>query len=165
MERSLTCGSLFSGIGGFCYGFEDAGFNTLWALDSDDDAVATYSLNFQHVDVVHENLIEFNRSKRRLPPVDVMHAGFPCQSFSQAGGRKGFDDPRGQLFFEIFKFVRNMGDDRPPVLLLENSPYLMWGKNGEWFDTVRLELQRAGYWFGPGNSPVIDGNRSGPGGL
>ena len=59
--------------------------------------------------------------KNKLEPVDVLHAGFPCQSFSIAGNRKGFDDPRGRLFFEIIRLINEFGKDKPKVLVLENS--------------------------------------------
>ncbi len=161
MEHDLTCGALFAGIGGFCFGMEKAGFKTLWATDIDAEATETYSKNFKHVEVINDDIIEMNRRSIRLQPVDVVHAGFPCQSFSAAGNRKGFDDPRGRLFYEVVNFIRNQGDDRPSVILLENAVNLLYGGNGSWFDTIRLELQRLGYWFSPENAAVIDARTHG----
>ncbi len=81
-------------------------------------------------------------------PVDVLAAAFPCQSFSQAGDRRGFDDPRGALFFEIPRLLRGWSEEeRPKIVILENVPHLAQGADGAWFDTVRKELRRAGYWF------------------
>ncbi len=133
----------------------------MWALEVNEEAVETYKLNLPHVDVVHEDIITFNKSDSILPRVDILHAGFPCQSFSQAGNRTGFDDPRGKLFFEIITFIKKLGAERPSVLVFENSPHLMFGANGSWFDEIRLEIQRAGYWFGPENAPVIDARQHG----
>jgi DNA (cytosine-5)-methyltransferase 1 len=159
--KKLTCGGLFSGIGGFCYGFESESFETLWAIDLDKDATDTYRENFKNVEVIQGDIASLNEMKAKLPQVDLLHAGFPCQSFSQAGNRKGFDDPRGALFFEIIKFIANQGSNRPAAILLENSPHLMWGDGGAWFDRVRIELQRSGYWFGPENAPIIDARAHG----
>ena len=72
--------------------------------------------------------------------------GSPCQSFSQAGDRRGFKDERGALFFEIPRLLREL-PSRPRLLILENVPHLLYGANGAWFDTIRRELRRAGYWF------------------
>ena len=159
--RKLTCGGIFSGIGGFCYGFESESFKTLWAIDLDKNATDTYRQNFKDVDVICDDIATLNQKEAKLPRVDVLHAGFPCQSFSQAGNRKGFNDPRGALFFEIIKFIANQGSNKPSAILLENSPHLMFGDGGSWFDRVRVELQRAGYWFGPENAPVLDARANG----
>ena len=93
-----------------------------------------------------------------LEPVDVLHAGFPCQSFSQAGERRGFDDPRGRLFFEIIRLIGEFGANRPKVLVLENAPFLRWGQGGAWFLELERAIRRAGYWFGPGNCAELTTN-------
>ena len=83
-----------------------------------------------------------------LAPVQVLAAGFPCQSFSQAGNRRGFEDPRGALFFEIPRLIGEYEpDERPLLVILENVPHLLCGADGTWFDEVRRALRRAGYWF------------------
>ena len=83
-----------------------------------------------------------------LSAVDVLTAGFPCQSFSQAGSRRGFEDPRGALFFEIPRLIEEyQQSDRPALIILENVPHLLHGVNGAWFDCVRRSMRRAGYWF------------------
>ena len=96
---------LFSGIGGFCFGFEAAGLKTLWAVDNNEAVIKTYGLNFQHVETICDDIIKLNDKKTKLTPVDILHAGFPCQSFSVAGNRRGFDDPRGKVFFEILHLL------------------------------------------------------------
>lgn len=136
---TLTCGALFSGIGGFCLGFEQAGFKTSWAVELDENAVRTYQKNLPHVRLIQKSVTEIDVVKDALTPVDILHAGFPCQSFSQAGGRKGFEDPRGMLFHEIIRIVEQLGDRKPKVLVLENAPFLRYGEGGAWF----LEIQRA----------------------
>lgn len=157
---SFTVGSLFCGIGGFCFGFEAAGFRTLWANDWDDDAIATYRNNFPEVDAICGDLRALNNEDYPFAPVDVLHAGFPCQSFSQAGNRLGFKDERGQLFFEIMKLLKRLGPNKPKILLFENSPYIAIGEGGLWFDTIRSEIQRAGYWFSEHNAVLIDSRKN-----
>ena len=151
-----TAGSLFCGVGGFCFGFEQAGFKTLWANDIDAEAIATYRKNFPNVETICEDIRTLNESDHQLASVDVLHAGFPCQSFSQAGNRLGFKDERGLLFFEIIKLLKRMGKNKPKILVFENSPYLAIGDAGMWFEIVRKEIQRAGYWFNDPNAVVID---------
>jgi len=159
MLETITCGALFSGIGGFCFGFENSGFTTLWARDLDERVAQTYSNNFNHVDVQSGekgDIQNLHVEESNLTPVDVLHAGFPCQSFSVAGNKRGFNDPRGQLFFSIPRLLKEWGDQRPKIVVLENSPNIMTGDGGRWFDTIRTDLQAAGYWFGSQNCFEID---------
>jgi len=158
-ELSFTAGALFSGIGGFCLGFADAGIQTAWAVENDVDAVSTYELNFKNANVVkyngHPSDIKLV-SASDLIPVDVLHAGFPCQSFSVAGDRKGFDDPRGQLFFQITRIIREFQDRKPSVLVLENSPNIRNGEGGSWFMQIINEIRGCGYWFRESNCFELD---------
>ena len=155
-KKPLTCGALFSGIGGFCFGFEKAGFETAWAVDIDKDATATYAENFSKTKVVQGDICEINESKPTLAPVTLLHAGFPCQSFSPAGNRKGFEDERGMLFFEIVKLIKSWGEKKPKILVFENSAFLLHGEGGLWFNRIQFEIQRLGYWFNVENAVVID---------
>ena len=154
ISKKITCAGLFAGIGGFCIGFEYAGFVTKWALDISEDAKNTYRQNFPKNKFLLEDIKKTNTAS--LESVDVLHAGFPCQSFSGAGMRMGFDDPRGQLFFEIPRLLHEWGQNRPKVLLMENSPYLKLGGSGSWFKRVMTEIQRAGYWFNDRNCFELD---------
>lgn len=155
-KLKYTCGSLFSGIGGFCEGFEDAGFSTSWATDFDQQVAETYALNFPETKFFHEKIEDLNFSS--LSAVDVVHAGFPCQSFSQAGDRKGFNDPRGNLFNVMMdKFEESSW--LPSVLVFENSPYLMSGDQGMWFEHVKERINKLGYWFTNTNAIIIDANK------
>ena len=111
-----TVGSLFAGIGGICYGFRQAGFEIKWANEWDKHACKTYRHNFKHhLQEGDINLIK--NPKKDLGYVDVVTSGFPCQAFSVAGYRKGFKDPRGNLFFETARFI---DDIKPKAFLLEN---------------------------------------------
>ena len=92
----------------------------------------------------------------QLEPIDVLHAGFPRQSFSMAGERKGFEDDRGKLFYEIIRIVKEFGDNKPSVIVLENSPHLPNGEGGAWFLEVTKELKNLGYWFRESSSAELD---------
>ena len=157
--RTLKGGALFAGIGGFCAGFADAGVNTAWAVELDDYAAMTYRRNLSDVRLIHKSISEVRVDADSLEPVDVLHAGFPCQSFSQAGERKGFDDPRGQLFFEIIRLIEEFKDRKPAVLVFENAPFLRYGEGGAWFLRIQKEIQRAGYWFRPENCEELSAYR------
>lgn len=147
MEKIYKAGALFSGIGGFCIGFEKNGIKTIWAIENDQTAVATYRHNLKNIDVLEQDIRELNLSEFPLEPVDILHAGFPCQSFSMAGNKKGFDDPRGRLFFEIIRIIKEFKDKKPPVIVFENSPFIRFGNGGLWFLELSKEIKKAGYWF------------------
>lgn len=155
-KRTITAGSLFAGIGGFCDGFTSTGFKTLWANELDAGACDFYRTNFPHVRLIEKDIRDLSVARDKLAVVDVLHAGFPCQSFSQAGEKKGFEDPRGQLFFEIIRLLKEFGDRRPSVVVLENAPFIRIGEGGAWFQTIVGELQRAGYWFRDTNAHEVD---------
>lgn len=139
-----------------CLGFERAGFRTLWAVENDPYAVATFSNNFTQTSLLEKDVTKVKVRTERLSEVDVLHAGFPCQSFSGAGARQGLDDPRGKLFFEIIRIVREFGEKKPSVLLLENAPFLRYGEAGSWFLRIQREIQKAGYWFRDGNAVELN---------
>lgn len=140
----------------FCHGFESTGFATAWANDIDPYACSVYRLSFPKNRLIEKDVRELSVRKDRLEPVDVLHAGFPCQSFSQAGSRKGFDDERGKLFYEIIRIVKEFKQDKPRVIVLENAPYLKYGAGGLWFLEVSTQLQKAGYWFRESNAQELD---------
>jgi DNA (cytosine-5)-methyltransferase 1 len=143
----LRAGALFSGIGGFCMGFHRAGVPTAWAIEIDPFATATYTANFPAVLTLERDVQAVGVKAADLEPVDILHAGFPCQRFSQAGVRRGFEDPRGQLFYEIIRIIREFKDRQPKALILENTPHLRYGEGGAWFLELQREIQKAGYWF------------------
>ena len=152
----MKCAALFAGVGGFCLGFARAGLPTAWAVELDEHAASTYRYNFPNVRLLQKSVTHIGVSVDDLEPVDVLHAGFPCQSFSQAGSRSGFNDPRGRLFFEIIRLIEEFKDQRPSVLVLENAPFLRYGEGGAWFLELQRAIQKAGYWFRPGNSQELN---------
>ena len=152
----VTAGSLFSGIGGFCIGLKNAGVKVLWANENDDAATETFKKNNDKKILKKKSITELHVDEDNLKPVDILTAGFPCQSFSQAGERSGFKDARGRLFYEILRIVEEFGDKRPSVLLLENVPFLKYGDNGRWFEEIRNEIQLLRYWFNDANATVLN---------
>lgn len=132
--------SLFSGIGGIDLAFQQAGFEVVWANEFDHDAAKTYRLNLGE-----NHLVECDIRKVKtedIPDFDVLVAGFPCQSFSIAGKQKGFDDPRGQLFYEIARIV---SVKRPKAVFLENVANLLEHDDGKTFLAVYNALVPFGY--------------------
>ena len=134
--------SLFSGIGGIDLGFQQAGFDIIWANEFDKDAATTYRHNFGCEHLVEKDIRKIHSSE--IPDFDVLVAGFPCQPFSIMGRKRGFDDPRGNLFFEIERIVKNK---KPSIIFLENVANLLEHDDGKTFLTVYNALAPLGYSF------------------
>lgn len=136
----LSVGSLFSGIGGIDLAFIQAGCKIAWAVENDAACCRTYRHN--------DNKTKINEKDIRavkaefLDGVDVLTAGFPCQSFSIAGKQRGFSDIRGHLFYEVGKFVQA---HKPRFVFLENVPNLMEHDNGKTFNIVHNVLSELDY--------------------
>ena len=132
-------GSLYAGVGGICLGFKQAGYKISWSNEWDKNACITYRENFNHK-LIEGDVWEINEKK--LEKVDVIIAGFPCQSFSVAGYRKGFNDERGTHFFRIIDFIEFHD---PKVVLLENVKNLKGHDKGNTFKTIKKSLNDRGY--------------------
>ena len=144
--QAWTAGCLFSGMGGFATGLLRTGLRVRWATDNDPFAAATFRHRFPQIPFIEADITSL--AVDAIGPVDILVGGFPCQSFSQAGTRDGFEDPRGKLFFEISRLILEWSlEERPRMLILENVPHLMYGGGGTWFERVRRSLRLAGYWF------------------
>ena len=161
MSNLLSCAGLFSGIGGFCFGFEKLGFQTKWVNELEEHVASVYKHNFPQNKVINKDVRELSVAGDSLEAVDVLHAGFPCQSFSVAGNRRGFDDERGALFYEIIRLIKEFGASKPKILLLENSPNLLVGEGGDWIDSIFYELRRNGYWVGLENCHILNTHEHG----
>lgn len=155
-SQGFTVGSMFAGIGGFCLAFKKVGFDISWANEKDSFAAATYRHNFPEVQLFEKCATKLSVTVDALEPVDVLTAGFPCQSFSVAGSKGGFSDPRGKLFFEVIRVLKEFGRDRPKIVLLENVKHLQNHNDGKTFARITTELQQAGYWFTPANATVLN---------
>lgn len=131
--------SLFSGVGGIDLAFEQAGFSIIFANDIDEPACKTFSRNF-NIPIVCDDIK--NIKEDEIPDCDCLVAGFPCQAFSIAGYRKGFEDTRGTLFFEIARIIRKK---KPQVVFLENVKNLVAHDNGKTFEVILNTLHEIGY--------------------
>lgn len=139
----LTVASFFAGVGGIDLGFEKAGFKTIYANEFDNYAADTFELNFNiTVDRRDINVVATDE----IPNFDVMLAGFPCQAFSIAGYRQGFNDEqgRGNLFFEL---VRILKVKKPRIAFFENVKNLVSHDNGNTFRVICSELDKLGYKY------------------
>lgn len=132
--------SLFSGIGGIDLGFQQAGFDIVWANEFDKDAATTYRHNFGGEHLVEKDIRYVDAIN--IPDFDVLVAGFPCQPFSSLGKKKGFQDPRGNLFFEIARIVEAK---RPAIVFLENVSNLLQHDDGKTFLAIYNALVPYGY--------------------
>jgi len=140
-----SVGCLFAAIGGFCKAFEQAGARVLWANEKDQFAKTTFEANFPHIRYLHKPVEELTVAGDRLEPVDVLTAGFPCQPFSCAGEKLGFNDERGMLFLHIIRIIKEFGKNKPKILLLENVQNFRTHDRGRTFKRVQTEIQKAGY--------------------
>lgn len=142
----FTVGSLFSGIGGICIGFNQAGFKPTWANELDKHACLTYKKNFKHK-LIEGDIHDITDPKKELGYVDVITSGFPCQAFSVAGYRLGFKDPRGNLFFETARIINEL---KPKAFLLENVKNLVGHDEGRTFKEIERTIRKdLGYSFIP----------------
>lgn len=138
-SMSYTVGSLFAGIGGICQGFSDAGFKVLWANEYDKNACVTYRENFSH-QLIEGDICQLN--PKDFQKVDIITSGFPCQAFSIAGYRRGFDDERGNLFFETMRFVDEL---QPKAFLFENVKNLASHDGGLTLRIMKEKIEGSGY--------------------
>jgi len=142
-EKTIKYFSMFSGIGGFEYGIEKANtqtdFECVGYSEIDKYAVSIYEKHYPN----HINYGDATKiNTEDLPNFSFLVGGFPCQAFSLAGKRKGFEDTRGTLFFEI---ARVLQDKRPPYFLLENVKGLLSHNKGKTFQVILGVLAELGY--------------------
>ena len=139
--------STFAGGGGSSLGYSMAGFRELLAVEWDDNAVATFKLNFPDVPVYHGDIAKLSVEQvlemTGLQPgeLDVLDGSPPCQGFSTAGKRQ-IDDERNQLFREYVRLLRGL---RPKVLVMENVSGMVKGKMKLLFAEILSELKASGY--------------------
>jgi len=136
----LTFIEMFSGIGGFRLGLERAGWKCVWANDWDKYANKIYKKHFGSKELVEGDIRKVDA--KEIPNHTLLTAGFPCQAFSVAGKRQGFEDTRGTLFFDI---ARVASVKRPPLLLLENVKGLLSCQKGYTFARILQTLDELGY--------------------
>lgn len=161
MDRRIKTIDLFSGIGGFALGLQNAGYELEehYFSETDKHAIANYKYNFPNAK--HIGNAKSVRGED-FEGIDIITAGFPCQPFSIAGKRRGFEDARGTLFFEI---ARICSVAKPKSLVLENVKGLLNHDGGRTISIIYQTLTDIGYtvefqvvntkWFLPQNRERI----------
>lgn len=142
MKEKLKVASFFAGVGGIDLGFEQTkAFKTIYANEIDPYAAKTFEANFP-LKVDCRDIKDVKVSE--IPKFDVMLAGFPCQAFSVAGYRQGFNDEkgRGTLFFELVRIIKSK---KPKIVFLENVKNLVGHDNGNTFRIILEHLNNLGY--------------------
>jgi DNA (cytosine-5)-methyltransferase 1 len=129
---------LFCGIGGFRHGLEPLGFKCVASCEINRYARKIYAGHYEEPEYADIGQVDATA----LPDFDILCAGFPCQAFSIAGRRRGFDDDSGNLFFEIARIAK---EKRPQTLLLENVKGLLNHDGGRTFGTILNTLYELGY--------------------
>ena len=141
-ESRFSFIDLFAGIGGIRLPFTELGYKCVFSSEWDKHAQKTYFANFGEMpfgDICQAS------TKRFIPDnFDVLLAGFPCQAFSIIGKRRGFEDTRGTLFFEVAKILEK---HRPKAFLLENVKQLTTHDKGRTFKTILATLDELGYVY------------------
>ena len=130
---------LFAGIGGTRIGFSQTGaVNIVFSDEFNPFSAKTYRANFGEEPA--GDITKIN--EKDIPDHDILVGGFPCQAFSQAGLKRGFEDTRGTLFFDIARILK---EKQPKAFLLENVKNLKNHDNGHTFETIRATLEELGY--------------------
>ncbi len=140
---------LFSGCGGFSYGFQDAGFDVVLGVDNAFNALNTFKLNHIDSEVFNidlskdENLLQIVDFLESKGGVDVIIAGPPCQGFSLTGSRKE-NDARNKLFYAVFS-ISKMLKERPKAIIIENVPGLATLYDGKAKREIERNFKKSGY--------------------
>lgn len=140
-KDSFKAIDLFAGIGGIRLGFERAfgdNIDFIFASEIDKYARETYYANFGEEPFGDITQID----EKNIPTFDILLAGFPCQAFSVAGHRKGFEDTRGTLFFDVMRIAAY---HKPKVIFLENVKGLVGHDKGNTFKIILQTLRELGY--------------------
>ncbi len=135
---------LFSGIGGIKIGFENAGFQCVFSNDFDENAKITYDLNFSELFEIEKQMVLGDIQKidtSEIPDFDILCGGFPCQPFSIAGYKQGFNDEkdRGNLFFDIVRIIKAK---KPKAFMLENVKNLKTHDKGNTMKVILEKLEK-----------------------
>ena len=138
----LTFIDLFAGLGGFHLALKKLGCQCVFASEIKDDLRKLYKINFPETPIIEGDITKIK--PETIPSHDILCAGFPCQPFSQAGKRQGFNDDkkRGNLFYYIRDIIKY---HRPKYILLENVANLKNHDNGHTWETIKRELETLEY--------------------
>lgn len=132
--------SFFSGCGGLDLGFEQAGFEVIWANDNDPAVFETYLLNHPHTYLCRKDMRELTMEE--IPECDGFIGGPPCQSWSEGGKQLGLDDERGRMFLTYIHFIQAK---QPKFFVIENVKGILSDKHFPTFKKMLGQLKDAGY--------------------
>lgn len=132
--------SLFTGAGGLDLGFEEAGFEVIWANEFDSTIWETFEYNFPGAKLDKRSIVDIPSSD--IPEAEGIIGGPPCQSWSEAGARRGLNDKRGQLFFD---YIRVLRDKEPLFFLAENVSGILLPRNREAFNEILKQFKNLNY--------------------
>lgn len=132
--------SFFAGAGGLDLGFQKAGFNVVWANEYDKDIWTTYEKNHKHTILDRRSIVDIKSDE--VPECDGIIGGPPCQSWSEAGSKRGINDKRGQLFFD---FIRILKAKQPKFFLAENVSGMLLKRHSEALKNIKQLFKDAGY--------------------
>jgi len=132
--------SLFSGCGGLDKGFENAGFNVVWANEFDPVIWKTFEHNFPKAELDKRSIVDIQSSE--MPDAAGIIGGPPCQSWSEAGARRGINDSRGQLFYE---YIRVLREKEPLFFLAENVSGMLLPRHKNAFEEIIRQFRRLKY--------------------
>jgi DNA (cytosine-5)-methyltransferase 1 len=145
-DNKFTFIDLFAGIGGFHMAFHRLGAECVFASEWDEDARKTYEANFKDISpsLFKEGIFAEDNNmfagdirevnEKDIPDFHVLTGGFPCQAFSQAGHKRGFDDTRGTLFFDVARIIK---EKQPEAFFIENVRHLKNHDDGKTFETIK----------------------------
>lgn len=132
--------SLFSGAGGMDIGFEKAGFKVIWANDFDKTIAPSYKNYFKNTPFDERSISQITNSD--IPKAIGVVGGPPCQSWSEAGAKRGINDPKGQLFYEYIRVIQHIN---PLFFVAENVHGLIHSRNKNAFVQILQLLEESGY--------------------
>ncbi|MBB4362193.1 DNA (cytosine-5)-methyltransferase 1 [Bradyrhizobium sp. CIR18] len=139
LQNGQTVAGIFSGIGGFELGFESVGFESRFLCELDPDACTVLEAQFNGVKI-QKDILRLNK----LPNVDVITAGFPCQDLSAVGTRLGISGSRSNLINALLQLVED-SSKRPRWIVLENVPFMLQLERGRAMDIITRRLENLGY--------------------
>ncbi|WP_425422587.1 DNA cytosine methyltransferase [Phaeodactylibacter xiamenensis] len=134
--------SFFAGAGGLDLGFENAGFNVIWANEYDKDIWGTYEANHPQTELDRRSITQIKEEE--VPECDGIIGGPPCQSWSAAGALRGIDDKRGQLFFD---FIRILEAKQPKFFLAENVSGMLVPRHRQALENIKGMFRNAGIGY------------------
>lgn len=132
--------SFFAGAGGLDLGFQEAGFNVVWANEYDKDIWETYEKNHKNTTLDRRSIVDIESDE--VPECDGIIGGPPCQSWSEAGSLRGINDKRGQLFYD---FIRILEAKQPKFFLAENVSGMLLERHSEALKNIKELFKNAGY--------------------